>query len=64
MALAGGVVGTGDNRGFTARDLSRWLPMEALTMILLVVLAARCNLVRRRSGGHGQEDAKRRVTQG
>lgn len=43
------IVGTGDSRGFTASDLSWWLPMEAAIVLLLLGLAIRCDR-RRRSG--------------
>ncbi|MEZ2372182.1 hypothetical protein [Arthrobacter sp. RCC_34] len=43
------IVGTGDGRGFTASDLSWWLPMEAAIVVLLLGLAIRCDR-RRRSG--------------
>jgi len=41
------IVGTGDGRGFTAGDLSWWLPMEAVTVLLLIALAIRCDRRRR-----------------
>jgi len=50
------LVGTGDSRGFTAGDLSWWLPMEAVIVLLLIGLAVRSDR-RRRAAGPG---AKRR----
>ncbi len=43
------IVGTGDSRGLTASDLSWWLPMEAVIVVLLLGLAIRSDR-RRRSG--------------
>lgn len=43
------IIGTGDSRGFTPSDLSWWLPMEAVIVLLLLGLAIRCDR-RRRSG--------------
>ncbi|MDQ0707963.1 hypothetical protein QFZ52_000615 [Arthrobacter woluwensis] len=42
-------VGTGDSRGFTASDLSWWLTIEAVIVLLMLGLVIRCDR-RRRSG--------------
>ncbi|MBO1741459.1 hypothetical protein [Leifsonia sp. TF02-11] len=42
------IVGTGDRRGFSAEDLRWWIPLVAAILVLLVVVAVRGGLARRR----------------
>lgn len=43
------VVGGGDGRGFDQQDLAAWLPMTAVSVLLILGITVRCDLVRRRS---------------
>ncbi|WP_314475313.1 hypothetical protein [uncultured Microbacterium sp.] len=42
-------VGGGDGRGFAPQDLAVWLPMTAVSVLLIIGIAVRSDLVRRRS---------------
>lgn len=43
------VVGSSDDRGFDQQDLAAWLPMTAVSVLLIIGIAVRSDLVRRRS---------------
>ncbi|GGM39363.1 hypothetical protein [Microbacterium saperdae] len=45
------VVGGSDDRGFDPQDLVAWLPMTAVSVLLIIGIAVRSDLVRRRSVG-------------
>ncbi|WP_409464583.1 hypothetical protein [Amycolatopsis sp. GA6-003] len=42
------VVGASDRRGFTGADLRWWIPMAGVVVLLLIAVALRCDLARRR----------------
>lgn len=42
-------IGGGDGRGFDQQDLVAWLPMTAVSVLLIIGIASRSDLVRRRS---------------
>lgn len=44
------VVGGSDDRGFDQQDLAAWLPMTAVSVLLIIGIAVRSDLVRRRLG--------------
>lgn len=43
-----GIAGSNDDRGFTSGDLAVWMPMMVVILLLCVVVALRCDPVRRR----------------
>lgn len=45
------LIGSGDGRGFDQQDLAVWLPMNAVSVLLIFGIAVRSDLARRRSVG-------------
>ncbi|KJL29500.1 hypothetical protein RS83_01517 [Microbacterium oxydans] len=58
------VVGTDDDRGFESQGLAIWIPMTAVSLLLLVGVAIRTDLVRRAAVGPASSRASSSRTDG